>query len=611
MRGKKISRQLKKSLECEEIERHLPEVQQWLATNGTSAPECVNFLIRNFGGFLDAVEESYSQYESNLSHAQRSLELSGKEVEERNKLLRLEVKKVSDLLNNMRQAVFSVGPDGAIMAPVSKFADQVFGRSLIGSNIYEAVYPELDRNGEELANLKSAMIAVYDESELQWDLMEGSFPRRAVIFPPGTSRTGENLRVLKIAVGPIWNEKNELERIMFIVEDVTEVELLERKMAEEKAKANRNMQIIHEMVGLGRAQLCDFLSRATDSIRETRMQMETQSTPDFDLLFRDLHTLKGNARGYKFRLISAAAHRVENLIATCRSRDAVNYWNLRKKDVLAEMLALQDQISEYVNLAQRILGIEPRPGFPCGLETFSADSNAQLVRLVERLRPVLARLTHQIKHPGLSEVCELVERATDIPVLPVLEHLALMARDVADELGKYVVIEVVDPSQAVIAPKLLAAIQDALVHLVRNAVDHGIEVAEERKNAGKSPAGTLRFAVDVSQPGNITFIIQDDGRGLDATRIARKAISLGLIDEKNADGLSEREKYELIFLSGFTTKKYISETSGRGVGLDAARVFIEQIGGRVEIRTEKGYGTTFVLTVATPVHRENALPVTG
>lgn len=611
MRSKKLSRQLKKSLECEEIEEHLPAVQEWFTANGSAAPEGLSFLVQNFGPFLDAIEESYSQYESNLTHAQRSLELSGQEVEERNKLLRGEVKKVSDLLNNMRQAVFSVGPDGMIVAPVSKFADHVFGRALAGTNMYDAVYPELDQKGEEYDNLKSAMIGVYGEGELQWDLMESSFPRRALIYLPGAKKTEDNLRVLKIAVGPIWNDTNVLERIMFIVEDVTEVEKLERKMAEEKAKANRNMQIIQEMVGVGRPQLSDFLARTTDAMHETRKLMEAGGTPDLDLLFRELHTVKGNARGYKFGLISAAAHRVESLIAACRGGNAAAEWSSRKDEVLNEMHALQDQIAEYVNLAQRILGIDARRTGQAGAGATSMDSNAQVTQLVERLRPVLARLRSQIKHPGLGEVHELLERATDSPVSPALERLAMMAHDVATELGKNVVTEVADPGQVAIPPKLLAPVQDALVHLVRNAVDHGIEATPDREAAGKPADGHLRLAVDGSKPGAVSFIIQDDGRGLDASGIVRKAISLGLVDEPTADKLTDREKFDLIFKPGFTTKQEVSETSGRGVGLDAARAAIEKIGGRVEVKTEKGRGTTFVVTVATPVQQEGVLPVTG
>jgi len=611
MRSKKLARQLKKSLECEEIDDHLQALREWFTANGTAAPEGMNFLVNNFSPFLDAVDQSYEQFETNLKHAQTSLELSGKEVEDRNKLLRGEVKKVSDLLNNMRQAVFSVGPDGVVVAPVSKYADHVFGRALAGTNMYEAVYPELDQKGEDYANLKSAMIGVYGEGELQWDLMEGSFPRRAIIYLPGAEKTEENLRVLKIAVGPIWNDVKVLERLMFIVEDVTEVEKLERRMAEEKAKANRNMQIIQEMVALARPQLSDFLARTTDAMHETRKLMEVEGDPDLDLLFRELHTVKGNARGYKFGLISAAAHRVESLIAACRTSGGPTEWNSRKAEILAEMHVLQDQIAEYVSLSQRILGIDSRrPGASASASGGTADANAQIEQLVQRLSPVLAKLRSQIKHPGLAEVQEMLERATDAAVAVTLERLAMMANDVATELGKNIVTEVLDPGQVAIPPKLLATVQDALMHIIRNAVDHGLEVSLDREAAGKPHDGHLRIAVDGSKSGFVSFSIQDDGRGLEASAIVRKAISLGLVDEVTADRLAEKEKYELIFRSGFTTKQEANENSGRGVGLDAARSLIEKIGGRVEIQTKKGYGTTFQVVIPTAAVKE-AFPVTG
>jgi signal transduction histidine kinase len=611
MRSKKLARQLKKSLECEEIDDHLQALQEWFTAHGAAAPEGMSFVVNNFSPFLDAIDQSYEQYETNLKHAQTSLELSGKEVEERNKLLRGEVKKVSDLLNNMRQAVFSVGPDGVIVAPVSKFADHVFGRALAGANMYEAVYPELDQKGEEFANLKSAMIGVYGEAELQWFLMEESFPRRSIIYLPGAEKTEDNLRVLKIGVGPIWNDVSVLERIMFIVEDVTEVEKLERKMAEEKAKANRNMQIIQEMVGLARPQLSDFLARTTGAMHETRRLMDANGNPDLDLLFRELHTVKGNARGYKFSLISAAAHRVESLIAACRGSGGPTEWSSRKTEVLAEMHLLQDQIAEYVSLAQRILGIDVRrTGTGAGASGGGSDAKNQITQLVERVRPVLAKLRTQIKHPGLGEVHEMLERATDTAVAPVLERLAMMANDVATELSKNILIEVADPGQIAIPPKLLGPVHDALMHLVRNAVDHGLEPSPDREVLGKPQDGHLRLAVDGSQSGFVSFSIQDDGRGLDASSVVSKAIALGIVDEATADSLAEKEKYDLIFRPGFTTKQEANETSGRGVGLDAARSMIEKIGGRIEIHTKKGNGTTFQIIIPTPAFHE-ALPVTG
>lgn len=611
MRSKKLGRQLKKSLECEEIDEHLSAMQEWVTANAAAGPAELAALVQNFGPFLDAVDAAYEQYESNLTHAQRSLELSGQEVEERNKLLRFEVKKVSDLLNNMRQAVFSVGPDGSIVAPVSKFADAVFGRSLIGSNVYDAVYPELDQKGEDYANLKSAMIGVYGEGELQWDLMEDAFPRRALIYLPGSERNEDSLRVLKISVGPIWNDNQLLERIMFIVEDVTDVEKLERKMAEEKAKANRTMQIIQEMVALARPQLGDFLARTTDALHKTRGYLGAD-LPDFDLVFRELHTVKGNARGYKFGLISAAAHRVESLVAACRGPEGAKEWNEKRAEIMTELSVLQDQVAEYVSLAQRILGIDAsRGGQGAGAATQADDGQAaHVARLVNRLKPVLERLRAQVKHPALGEVHDIIERATDVPVRSALEQLAMMAQDVAHELGKSVVTEIADPGQTAIAPKVLSVVQDALVHLVRNAVDHGIEHPNDREASGKPAEGHVRISCDSSKPGYVTFIIEDDGRGLDSSLIIRKAISMGVLDESSADRLTEAEAYELIFKPGFTTKQEVTEVSGRGVGLDAARAAIVKMGGRVEITAQKGRGARFAVTVTTPLSLA-ALPVTG
>jgi two-component system chemotaxis sensor kinase CheA len=141
---------------------------------------------------------------------------------------------------------------------------------------------------------------------------------------------------------------------------------------------------------------------------------------------------------------------------------------------------------------------------------------------------------------------------------------------------------------------VLERLSDPLVHLIRNAVDHGVEAGADRLAAGKSEAGTVTLAAR-HQSSNLVIEIRDDGAGLDADRLKAKAVEKGILNAKAAEALSDRDAYNLIFASGFSTKAVVSDVSGRGVGMDVVKTNIEEIQGEVLVDTVLGKGTTFTI----------------
>src|SRR5262249_18495144 len=134
-------------------------------------------------------------------------------------------------------------------------------------------------------------------------------------------------------------------------------------------------------------------------------------------------------------------------------------------------------------------------------------------------------------------------------------------------------------------------------HLLRNAVDHGIESTEARTAAGKPPAGTVRISATRLQTGRLRIELADDGGGLDTDRLAAKAVERGIWTAARAAKAGAGEKMALIFEAGLSTQENVSETSGRGVGLDAVRVELEALGGTLRVQSQRGKGVTFELEV--------------
>lgn len=180
-----------------------------------------------------------------------------------------------------------------------------------------------------------------------------------------------------------------------------------------------------------------------------------------------------------------------------------------------------------------------------------------------------------------------------VPVSPVLRRLERQARDLAASLGKTVDLDV-RGHEVEVDKRLVDAIYEPLLHLVRNALDHGIEVTSDRLQAGKPERA--RLTIDARVIGDeVEIEIKDDGRGMDPARLRAAACEKGLGAGADLEGLSEQASLELIFAPGFSTAEAVSAVSGRGVGMDAVRASVSALGGRVSVASRIGTGSTFTL----------------
>ncbi|MEZ4331087.1 MAG: chemotaxis protein CheA [Myxococcota bacterium] len=193
----------------------------------------------------------------------------------------------------------------------------------------------------------------------------------------------------------------------------------------------------------------------------------------------------------------------------------------------------------------------------------------------------LNRITRSIQDVAMS--------VRMVPISGTFRKMLRLVRDLAQKQGKLVELELAGESTE-IDKTVVEAIADPLVHIVRNSVDHGLEAPSERTAAGKPATGRIRMEA-THEGGEIRITIEDDGRGLDRDAILEKARSRGLIDPARGE-LGESEIFRFIFAPGFSTAKQVSDVSGRGVGMDVVRRNIDRLGGRVDVASTKGLGTT-------------------
>ncbi len=212
------------------------------------------------------------------------------------------------------------------------------------------------------------------------------------------------------------------------------------------------------------------------------------------------------------------------------------------------------------------------------LQTINARNHDSLESVGARLNQVTSELQEAIMQTRMQ------------PIGTVFNKFPRVVRDLSGKLGKQCEL-VVEGKDVELDKSIIEAIGDPLTHLVRNAVDHGIEAPEARKAAGKNPVGRIVLRA-FHQAGKVNISISDDGAGINSARLREKAVNMGLISREQAREMSEREAVRLIMHPGLSTAEKVTDVSGRGVGMDVVKTNIERLGGTVDIETQLGQGTT-------------------
>jgi two-component system chemotaxis sensor kinase CheA len=250
-----------------------------------------------------------------------------------------------------------------------------------------------------------------------------------------------------------------------------------------------------------------------------------------------------------------------------------------------------------------------------------AERLDQLMHFIGELvlhRTQVEALASQADVPGLSQAMQNLTRTSHalqamvmqvrmIPVEAVFLRFPRLVRDLSTKLGKQVELELVGQDTEM-DRTVVELLGDPLVHLVRNSLDHGLEPAQEREAAGKPATGRLQISAHHAG-GNVIITVHDDGRGIDVKRVARKAAEKGLISADQVDAIDMARAAELLFLPGFSTHDVATDLSGRGVGMDAVRTAIRELGGEVILTSEPGHGTTAQIRLPLTLAIINALLV--
>ncbi|MEK7356165.1 MAG: ATP-binding protein, partial [Bdellovibrionota bacterium] len=256
---------------------------------------------------------------------------------------------------------------------------------------------------------------------------------------------------------------------------------------------------------------------------------------------------------------------------------------------------VQHFFERFSSLGEQLLAIEEA----LGLTAAEREPLSEIERGLQTLRDEAFRFVRMnndgltMLHGNLLQLADHIAEARLVPLATIFDAFPRAARELSIELHKDVEL-IVDNAKVGVDRSMIADLRDALVHLIRNAVDHGVEAPEARVQSGKSRKG--RILLRARSDGNIlTVEIEDDGRGIDPELIRTRAVEKQILSFAEAAAISDREALELIFRPGFSTRATVSDVSGRGVGMDAAKEKVENLGGSVTVQSEVGRWTRISL----------------
>lgn len=450
-------------------------------------------------------------------------------------------------LDTIQEGLLLLDPDFRISEQYSRYLVTLFGtEEIAGRSFVDFVFPDPAAQATDRKDLSQFLDILFNNTVADIDMIVQINPLKDRVLDVGKPPR-------RITVDVTFHRimrDDVVENVMMIFQDRTEIVRVQRELAEERQRAESEIAQVAALLRAGPQAFTDFVAQGQDALDDLEAHLgDLGSRPVLDRLFRKMHSLKGAARYLEFRRLEGAAHEVEDLIAGSRGKAG---------------------------------------GSPA--------RNAASGELGARIRGVVA--TMQSELDAIGRITERFRSFADATARPsdgqqnVATSLERMTGEIARELGKK--IRVVSEGSLEDA-SLLGKLRDPLIHLLRNAVDHGIEEPLERVAAGKAEEGTVRLGFS-SDKGAHVIQVADDGGGIDFEVVRRKAVARRLMGSRPEDQ-SRAALLRVLFMPGFSSRDEASGISGRGIGLDVVHDAVKRLGGQIAVLSEDGKGTRFTLRI--------------
>lgn len=456
-------------------------------------------------------------------------------------------------LDNIKEGLCLIDKSCIILGQYSRFLCELFGTEDIANrNFIDFIYPHHEAQSEERRELEKFLSILFNNTTADLEMIMDINPlnnRRLMLV------TEEDVRK-EIIINARFNriyKNDEIEQIMIIFEDRTHFFRMQEKLENEKNKHQAEIEIISSLLNAGPRVFLDFITETCEVLKDFQEKLDDLGTHEgIDNLFRQMHSLKASAAYFQLHYLAGIAHQIENILQRFKNGEKIT-------DCLVE------QVKE--------------------LHT----------RFIEEIHHIEEMNEKLIKFSGAAEQTKSLSKK--ILMDNFKKFLREMSEEMCKELNKNVNLDV---SCKINGFPFLKELKTPIIHLVRNAIDHGIEDNYLRLSRQKEAAG--KVIVEFSRKEGV-FIVQitDDGGGIDFKEVHKKALKKGLM--KHDTEPTNAALLNVLFSPNFSIREKITQYSGRGYGLDIVKDVVNNLKGKICVKTDAGKGTTVSLRI--PVPKQN------
>lgn len=503
-----------------------------------------------------------------------------KAVEEQNRLLELKVnertaqlreknKDIQAMLENMNQGLFTIQADGSIHPEYSHFLEDIYETTQVsGQNGVKFLFEHATAGSDVLDQIKEAIFSMVGEDELNYSL------NSHILINEYEAVINDKTKCLALDWNPILAD-GIVTKLMVSVKDVTEL----KQMEIEARSKQRELDIVSQLLKVVAKKYKAFAASAKFFIQENREYIENnphRSDTVIALLFRNMHTIKGNCRTFGFKYFSDVVHDVESVYSRLK-QDPATDWD---KDLLfSDLIRVENILQEYEDVFYNVLGRGEANRDENG---FWADTKAIdiIQRCIDATKSEFAKYDSLKDQHTLDPIQSLLNTAMSTTMNELLGDIVGSLPSIAVQLGKEPPKVYIQDEGVRIKSSAGPLITNIFAHLLRNCMDHGIEAPVIRQQAGKTSFGSIVVHALIKE-GRFRVSVQDDGQGVNIDRLYKKGIEVGQW-AANATP-SYQDIANLIFASGVSTKEQVTDISGRGVGMDAVKQFLIAQGGDITL----------------------------
>ena len=509
-------------------------------------------------------------------------------------------RETQEIMETVNTGLFLLDKDLNIGQQHSRALNGIIGSDrLSGENFADVLRGRI--SDKDLKTTRQFIEQLYNP-RVKEKLVDSLNPLHKVMLHNTSGEESATSRFLDFKFSRVYEDKD-IARILVNVNDVSDAVYLEQSLEKERSQNDMQIEMLTTILNVNPKIINEFISNTKTHIEKMNNILKNPGSSQFELegklkaIYREMHSLKGEASALKLHSFTKIASDAEDKLDALQNQGKLSGNNFLQLAVhLDDLLSLSNTIE---TLGKRI-----NQATPNAANNLNSNSNSNLNSNAKPVAPIKTVAQTSVVQAQVADVAlkainteggneiDLSDESDD-------EHLAYyqdFAEDIAVRQGKQVQLNGHNLANINIPERLKQPIKEISIQLLRNAVVHGIESPEARQSAGKSVVGSIDLEMQRDDQ-SLIIALQDDGQGIDYEGIRHKLIADGRFGEEEASQMTHGDLLKTLFASGFSTKEHADEDGGRGVGLDVIKALVKEHNGKLNVNTELGKMTRFVITL--------------